>query len=260
MRAFFETIGVFLLTMSLSAPAIAEGPEGFDAIYDEPTKVNLGGRPVIADIAYYVNKEAAEDGDLQLALVTDVTKFITETERDLKNWVATRQDRCGERWSAGDPVIAFPPGAIQFSLELNIELWNCGWNGRGEPSRLAREGGKVEVILQPYVKDGKLQAYLEEFSIDEQTGVSKYLPLEYVIRRVMTNELYKLNQNPKFYRAPTPLLEENFVYESIEAEETATGRVIITARYKAEGTTAALDRVVENTRDTGITQKPREKN
>ncbi len=37
--------------------AMAQGLQGFDLIYDEPTKVNLGGRPVVADIALYTDQK-----------------------------------------------------------------------------------------------------------------------------------------------------------------------------------------------------------
>ena len=63
-------------------------------------------------------------------------------------------------------MIAFPPGAIRFALDLEVELWNCGWNGKGQPRRYAREGGTVDVTLEPFVEDGKLQARLEAFSIE----------------------------------------------------------------------------------------------
>ena len=60
---------------------------------------------------------------------------------------------------------------------------------------MARETGKVDVTLDPYVEDGKLQARLSAFSIGERSGVSKYLPLEFVVRQFLNAELKKLNEN-----------------------------------------------------------------
>ncbi len=254
MRCSLMPVLASLLCAALVSPSMAQAPAGFEAIYDAPTEVNLGGRPVVADIALYADRQAAARGDLRLALVTDVTDFIAETERDLENWIAAHQARCGERWAAGDPLIEFPPGAIRFALELELEVWNCGWDGKGEPGRIAREAGKVDVTLDPYVEDGKLQARLSAFSIGERSGVSKYLPLEFVVRQFLNAELKKLNENRKFYRAPKPLYSEGFSYESIAAKKLATGRVVITARYKAAGSPETLDRVAAKMRDEGVTQ------
>lgn len=234
--------------------ALAQPPAGYETIYNAPTRVNVGGRPVIADIAFHADMRAAQNRDLRLVLTTDVTKFVTETERDLENWIANRRADCGERWKSGDPDISFPEGAIRFAIYLEIEYWTCGWNGRGRPARLAQETGSVDVTLVPFVADGKLQARLCEFGIDERTGVSKYLPLEFVVKRALEQELNKLNDNPKFYRAPQPLFGEGFSYEGISAEESDDGQVVITARYKAAGAPAAFDRIVEKLRREGITQ------
>ncbi len=234
--------------------AKAQAPENFTQIYDEPTNVNLGGRPVIADIAFYTDEDAALDGDLQLVLVTDVTKFVEETERDLENWIAAHQNRCGERWGAGEPTIAFPSGQIRFALYLEYEMWNCGLRGRGEPGRFARETGEIDVTLEPYIEDGKLQARLAEFSIDQRSGVSRYLPLEFVISRVLTSEINKLNLNQKFYQAPKPLIDDGFSYVSIDAEITEDNRTVITARYETRGDRAVLDQLMTRIREDGITQ------
>ncbi len=232
----------------------AQAPSGFEEIYSAPTKVNLGGRPVIADIEFHADKAAAKRNDLQLALVTDVTKFVVETEQDLKNWIAARDADCGERWSSGEPDISFPQNAIRFQLYLEIEYWACGWNGKGTPSRLALETGSVDVTLIPYIEDGKLQARLGNFSLDDRSGISKYLPLEFVVRRALEQELAKLNKNQKFYRAPQPLYDEGFTYRSITAAEDNQGRVVITASYAASGDASALDRITRKLRTDGITQ------
>jgi len=245
-----------LFALLIGAGAAAQGLDGFVKIYDEPTDVNLGGRPVVADIAFYADLDAAKRGDLRLALVTDVTEFIEQTERDLENWIAAHQERCGERWRAGDPYIGFPPGMIRFALYLELEMWNCGWKGEGEPGKFAHESGEVDVTLDPYIEDGKLQAGLAAFSIDERSGISRYLPLEFVVRRVLRAELEKLNQNPKFYRAPMPLYDEDFRYHSIGARKKGE-RVVITAQYRAEGPADTLDRLVERVRREGITQERR---
>lgn len=244
---------LFIAT-GLSLAAAAQGPAGYQRIYAEPTEVNLGGRPVVADIALYADMERAAGGALQLALVTDVTDFVEETQTDLKNWIAARQDRCGDRWRSGEPLIAFPPGAIRFALALELEVWNCGWNGTADPRRLTRETGKVDVTLEPYVDDGELQARVTAFSISERRGYSRYLPLESLTRLILNNEIRKLNNNPKFYRAPKPLFGEGFVYESIGAAENADGRVVITAHYKARGAAETFDRVIEKLREDGLTQ------
>ncbi|MEO1136625.1 MAG: hypothetical protein AAFW68_08455, partial [Pseudomonadota bacterium] len=223
------TIAAFLTALALSATCQAQAPDGYDTIYDAPTRVNLGGRPVIADIAFHADRQAAQDGDLRLVLTTDVTKFVTETEQDLENWIARRRADCGERWKSGDPDISFPENAIRFAIYLEIEYWTCGWNGRGRPSRVAQETGSVDVTLIPFVENGKLQARLGAFSIEERTGISKYLPLEFIVRRALEQELANLNKNPKFYRAPQPLLSEGFTYQSIEANEDEDGHVVITA-------------------------------
>jgi hypothetical protein len=110
------------------------------------------------------------------------------------------------------------------------------------------------VTLKPYVSNGKLQAELSRFSIDVTSGVSKYLPLEFVVRRVLDGELKKLNENPKFWRAPKPFIGEGFSYESIGAKRGADGRVIITARYRASGPSDAFKRVAQKVREEGITQ------
>lgn len=241
------------LLLALAAPALAQKPAGYETIYDAPTPVNLAGRPVVADIALHADKAAAAKGDLRLALTTDVTDFIASTEDDLEDWVATKQERCGQRWGAGAPLIEFPKGAIRFALDLELQIWNCGWDGKGEPGLFTREAGSIDVTLVPYVEDGRLQARIDAFSIDNLAGVSRYLPLEFVIRQVVESEIKKLNQNRKFYRAPEPLNGEGFVYESISATEKA-GRVVITARYRATGPAKALDRVVAKMKSEGVTQ------
>ena len=246
-------IGMIISPFLLSS-AVAQAPEGYEEVYNEPTNVNLGGRWVVADIALYIDPEAADRNDLRLALVTDVTKFIEETERDLENWVATHQDRCGNRWEAGEPSILFPASQIRFVLELELEVWNCGIRGKGKPGLLAREGGRIDVTLDPYIEDGKLQARLESFYVDERQGVSKYLPLEFIARRMIDSELKNLNENRKFFRAPNPFFEAGFEYESIEGRKLEDDRVVITARYKASGNRATVRRVLESIREVGITQ------
>jgi hypothetical protein len=236
---------------ALLAAAVAP-PAGYEPIYDAPTRVNMGGRPVTADIALYADKKAAAQGDLRLVLMTDVTDFIGDVEKDLEKWAAAHQERCGQRWRAGDPLIEFPPNAIRFALAVELELWTCGWNGQSDPSRLALEGGTVDATLIPSVVDGRLQASLGEFSIDQRTGVSKYLPLEFVIKAILDQEIKKLNANPKFYKAPRPFIDEGFVYQSIRADRTDAGRVVITARYRARGKESALGRVADRVRAEGI--------
>lgn len=253
MHKMWFWLAVLITAVVFSANAAAQAPDGYAQVYSEPTKVNLGGRPVIADIAFYTR--AGEGDDLNLALVTDVTKFVEETEEDLKRWVASNQNRCGERWNAGEPRILFPQGKIRFALYLEYEMWNCGLRGRGEPGRFAREAGEIDVTLEPYIQNGYLQARLDELSIGERAGVSQFLPLQYVTRRVLENELYKLNRNVKFYQTPKPLVDEGFSYVSIDAEITGDERVVITALYRAEG--ADLDRLIAAIRKDGITQEQR---
>jgi len=250
MRSFFHFL-TLLVFNALVTPASAQAPAGYDKIYDAPTQVNLGGRPVIADIEFH---QKSTSGKTQLALVTDVTKFVVETENDLKNWIANRRNECGERWKSGEPRISFPDNAIRFAIYLEIEYWSCGWNGKGTPGRMAQETGTVDVTLIPYVEKGKLQARLGAFTLSEQTGISKYLPLEFIVRRALEQELDKLNDNPKFYRAPQPLFDENFAYEGITAAETEDDRIIITARYAAAPTPGAMDRILARLRTQGITQ------
>lgn len=237
---------------------MAQAPAGYEAFYDEPTRVNLGGRWVTADIAFYADLAAAHQGDLRIALVTDVTEFIEDVERDLEIWVLTNRERCGERWSAGEPLIEFPAGAIRFALELELEVWNCGLRGKGEPGRFARERGTIDITLEPYVEDGKLQARLAAFSIDDQSGITKYLPLEIVVRRALNSELRKLNENKKFYRAPQPLYDAGFSYQSIGAKKRPGDRIVITARYVAAGPADTLEGLADSIRAKGITQ-PRKK-
>ncbi|WP_425408426.1 hypothetical protein [Hyphococcus sp.] len=232
--------------------AFVQAPAGYTEVYNDATNVNLGGRWVVADIALYA--DTPQTNQISLALVTDVTKFIEQTEQDLENWIATHQDRCGERWGAGDPEISFPGDSIRFVLELEYELWNCGLRGRGEPRRMAREAGRIDVTLDPYIENGKLQARLGAFSVDDREGISRYLPLEFVAQRVIDSELANLNKNRKFYRAPNPLYTEGFEYESLEAEIQTDSNVVITARYGAAGGLAKLDRVVEAIGAEGITQ------
>lgn len=236
---------------ALSGAALAGAPDGYVQFYDAPTRVNMGGRPVVADIALYANTQTSPASDLEIALITDVSKFIDETQRDLENWIATHRNECGERWAAGDPVINFPQGAIRFALELEYEYWNCGWNGKSEPWRAIRETGNIDVTIVPEIIDGKLQARLGAFSIDQRTGVNRYLPMEFVTRRILTSELAKLNQNPKFYRAPQPFQREGFTYQSIAAERD-DDRIVITALYKSEIDNAVLERLIEELSVNGI--------
>ncbi len=236
---------------ALHAAAGAGAPQGYDKIYDAPTRVNMGGRPVTAEIQIFADTSRAANGDVRIALVTDVTEFIEETERDLENWIADHREDCGERWDAGKPYIGFPAGAIRFALDLEYEFWNCGWNGAGKPRRMARETGSIDVTLIPEIVDGKLQARLGNLTLDERTGVNRYLPLEFITRRVLQSELNTLNKNAKFYRAPQPFYREGFVYESIEATRD-NRRVVITARYSAAGDEATLERLVAALLEDGI--------
>ena len=236
---------------AFSGAAFAGAPDGYEKFYDAPTRVNMGGRPVTAELALYADMGAASRGQLEIALVTDVTSFIEETERDLENWIATHQQECGERWGAGKPLIGFPRGAVRFALNLEYEYWNCGWNGNGRPWRAIRETGNIDVTVTPVVVDGKLQARLGDFTIDQRSGVNKYLPMEFVTRRIIESELNELNDNPKFYSAPQPFQKEGFTYRSIEADR-ENGRVIITARYTADNDQGALDRIADALLDDGI--------
>lgn len=237
--------------LALSGAAIAGAPSGYEKFYDAPTQVNMGGRPVTAEIALYADMDAAAQGRLEIALVTDVTRFIDETQRDLENWIAAHQQDCGERWNAGKPLIGFPRGAVRFALRLEYEFWNCGWNGNGRPWRAMRETGAIDVTIIPEIIDGKLQARLGDFTIDQRSGVNKYLPMEFVTRRIIQNELTRLNDNPKFFRAPQPFHKEGFTYRSIEADR-ENGRVMITARYAADNDRDALGRIGEMLLDDGI--------
>ncbi|MFN3960421.1 MAG: hypothetical protein ACK4NP_10955 [Parvularculaceae bacterium] len=251
MTRFLAAIAAFA---ALGGAAGAQPWIGHEVIYEGPTPVNLAGRPVVADIALHADMNAAAKKILRVALVTDVTSFVKQTERDLADWVATRQARCGERWKAGEPLIDFPQGAIRFALDLEIELWTCGVDGKAEPSRLARETGRVDVTLIPYVEEGKLQARLGAFSIANRTGVSKYLPIEFVVRTALDQELARLNKNPKFYRAPKPFLDLGYTYESMKGEKKPDGRVIITARYRGAGEAAAYRTLAAKMREAGISQ------
>lgn len=235
-----------------AASANAAPPPGHTTIYDAPTRVNMGGRPVTADIALYADKKAAAKGDLRIVLSTDVTPFIADVEKDLEKWVATHQDACGQRWGAGQPTIDFPPGAIRFTLDIELEIWNCGWDGKGEPGRFAREAARIDVLLDPFVDAGKLQARLASLTISNRAGLSKFLPLESILRPILDDELRKLNANPKFYKAPKPFVSEGFGYESIIGRRNAESRVIITARYRAKGEEAVLKRVADRVRTEGI--------
>ncbi|MBY0420864.1 MAG: hypothetical protein K2Q06_01075, partial [Parvularculaceae bacterium] len=125
----------------------------------------------------------------------------------------------------------------------------------GKPARMTRDGGVIDVTLAPYVADGKLQAKLGAFSIDVTTpGVSKYMPIEFVAKRAVENELKKLNGNPKFYRPPNPLFAETFRYDSIGAAVLADKRVVITARYRTVGKPEAFGRIAQKMKTVGVTQ------
>lgn len=250
MRAGVVSIIAAILISAPAADALT--PSGYEVIYDAPTRVNMGGRPVTADIVLYADYASAKKGDLKLILETDVTRFIADIEKDLENWVAAHQDRCGQRWRAGKPVIDFPNGAIRFALDVELEIWNCGWNGKGEPGRMMLEGGRVDAMLVPAAIDGKLQASLGDLTIDSRSGMSKYLPLEFVTRSLVDQELKKLNENPKFYKAPKPFADEGFVYDGIVGETNADKRIIITARYRAKGKESALKKVADRVRSEGI--------
>ena len=241
--------------MIAGGAALAAAPDGYETIYDAPTRVNLGGRPVTAGIELATDRAAAKKGDLKLVLVTDVTDFIADVETDLEKWVAAHQDRCGQRWKAGKPVIDFPKGAIRFALDIELNVYHCGWNGKSDPSLWTTETGSIDVTLNPSAVDGRLQAALGAFSIGNRSGVSKYLPLEFVTRTLIEQEIKKLNENPKFYKAPIPFVEEGFGYEGISGETRDDGRVIITASYRAKGKEAALKRVVDRVRAEGISSE-----
>lgn len=238
--------------LAAGASALAAPPAGYETIYDAPTRVNMGGRPVTADIKLYADRKAAKAGNLKVVLETDVTDFIADVEKDLEKWVAAHQDPCGQRWTAGKPYIGFPDGSIRFALEIELQVYNCGWNGKGAPARMMLESGKVDVTLIPYADTGKLQARLGEFKIENRNGVSKYLPLEFVTRSIIDQELKKLNENPKFYKAPKPFIDEKFGYESIVGTVGKDKRVIITARYRAAGKETTLERLVDKVRSEGI--------
>jgi hypothetical protein len=243
-----------LAAAAATAGPPSQAPAGYATIYDAPTKVKLANKPVVADIKLFTDKAAAQKGDLKLVLTTDVTKFIAETEHDLANWVADHNDPCGERWKAGKPYIGFPKDAIRFAIDIEVEYWQCGFDGKGKPGRLAQEAGHVDVTLIPYVESGKLQAKLGDFSIDGRSGVTKYLPLEFVVRRMIGGELKKLNENPKFYRAPHPFVDEGFSYVSLSGVKGSDNHVVITARYAAKGKPAAFDRIAVRLKKEGVTQ------
>ncbi|MDZ7628367.1 MAG: hypothetical protein U5J99_08140 [Parvularculaceae bacterium] len=249
-----KLIAAALAAFSVLTGASAQPWIGHEVIYEGPTPVNLAGRPVVADIALHADMKAASKKILRVALVTDVTTFVDQTEADLENWIATRQAQCGERWRAGEPLIEFPQGAIRFALDLEIDYWTCGVDGKAEPSRLAHETGRVDVTLIPYVEDGKLQARLGDFSIDNRTGVSRYLPLEFIVRGALDQEIARLNKNTKFYRAPKPFLGFGYKYESMKGEKKPDGRVIITARYRGAGEATAYQRLAAKMREAGISQ------
>ena len=142
----------------------AQSENPYSVIYDEPTRVNLGGRWVSADIKFVASRAVARTGTVRLGLVTDISKFIEESEQDLKNWVAANQEPCGERWSAGEPEISFPPSAIRFALDLELEVWNCGLRGKGKPGLLTKGAGRVDVTLDPSA--WKLVRHLERNAIE----------------------------------------------------------------------------------------------
>ncbi len=241
-------------SLALAASATAQPWIGHVVIYEGPTPVDLAGRPVVADIALHADMNSAAKKILRVALLADVTKFVAQTETDLENWIANRKADCGERWRAGEPLIDFPQGAIRFAVDLEIEYWTCGVDGKARPSRLARETGRVDVTLIPYVEDGKLQTRLGNFSIDNRTGVSKYLPLEFIVRGALDQEIAKLNKNTKFYRAPKPFVDLGYKYESMKGERNLGGRVIIIARYRASGETSRYATLAAKVREAGIRQ------
>ena len=244
MRVFFLTVFASLAA-ALSAPiASAQEPT---LIYSEPTQVNMGGRPVTADIDLYTNPSDT----ITVLLVTDITKFIVETQEDLKAFVASRYNRCGERLQTSDPIIEFPADRIRFRLDLDYEVWNCGLLGDSEPRRVIRETIDLDVKLLPQIEDGKLQAYLDSFSLGERTGLNQFLPVETILQKIIESNLRTLNKNPKFYRAPQPFHREGFAYDAIRADLDGD-QVIITATYSADGDAATLDRLTASLRDDGI--------
>ncbi|MCB2114645.1 MAG: hypothetical protein KDD85_14025 [Parvularculaceae bacterium] len=230
----------------------AAASQRYETVYHAPTRVNLGGRPVTADIKLASDRAAAENGYALLVLITDVTDFIADVETDLEKWVAAHQDECGQRWKAGKPVIDFPDGAIRFALDLELDVYHCGWNGKSDPALLTSETGSVSATLTPSAVDGRLQAALSDFSIGNRGGVSKYLPLEFVTRAIIEQEIKKLNENPKFYKAPLPFADEGFGYAGIKGRTNKHGRVIIIAHYSTKGDAAKVARVVERVRAEGI--------
>lgn len=238
-------------TAFVAMSAKAQAPAGFEPFYERPTDVNLGGRPVVADIML---SGRANLRSRRVALTVDVTKFIDETEEDLKAWIAARQNECGERWGAGEPVIAFSGETIRFAVDLTYELWTCGITGEAEPARLARERGLVDVALAAEIIDGKLQARLVDFTLSERQGVNRYLPLEFVIRRVLEAELRNLNANPKFWRAPQPFADEGYIYDDIDAQIYSDGRAVITAVYRTDDAGASFSRLAARVAKEGLTQ------
>jgi hypothetical protein len=237
-----------------ATPAKPAAAPVYSTFYTGPTKVNLAGRPVVADISLSADMAAAKKGDLKVNLTTDVTKFVDQTEKDLKDYIATRWEKCGERWSSGEPVIQFPNNAIRFQMAVTVEYWQCGIDGKGKPGRMTRDSGSVDVTLIPFVDQGKLQAKLGPLDIKVTQGMGKYMPLEFVTKRAIEGELKKLNANPKFYRAPNPLYAEGFRYDGIGARVTKEQRVIITARYRAIGKEDAFPRLASKMASQGITQ------
>jgi hypothetical protein len=128
----------------------ARPPAGLTTFYAGPTKVDLAGRPVIADIALHADMAAAQKGALKIALTTDVTTFVDQTEKDLKDYIAGRTSACGERWSSNEPEISFPADSIRFTMEIAVEFWQCGLDGKAKPARMTRDGGRIDVTLAHY--------------------------------------------------------------------------------------------------------------
>lgn len=246
--------GAAIAAPTATPAAAPAAPNPYSTFYTGPTKVNLAGRPVVADIALAADMVAAKKGDLKVNLTTDVTNFVDQTEKDLKEYIASRVERCGERWSSGEPMIGFPNNAIRFQMAVTVEYWQCGLDGKAKPARLTRDSGAVDVTLIPFVDQGKLQARLGPLDIKVTQGMGKYMPLEFVTKRAIEGELKKLNANPKFYRAPNPLYAEGFRYDGIAARVTKEQRVIITARYRAIGKDDAFPRLAAKMAAQGITQ------
>ena len=210
---------LFVLTFLVFNPAAAEPTRLFYAnitvkVTDLETKV---------PVTLFAQTQDQSSDVLQLtaiALLEDLLPIIaTAIEKEINK----RHRGCRERWSAWDGEVQIVDGMVSAKVTVRVEKWTCeNVLGKDVKARLARETATVRLLLQPSVVDGRLQAQLSGFSIDDLSTLLRQLGLEQFLRSWVVAELDRFNQDPAQNTLPDWLSSLGFQYEKVVLE-TASG-------------------------------------